>query len=262
MCLNTILPFLLFITIAGAETVELESKAGSKTEVELIDRGPQSVRLKTGGKYVRVDYADLTAESVKTIKASNIPLITKLEIQVNVNLDREEVKQASTGKKGASGKAGKGGKGKSSKNNVKSTTIYTVSGSVTVSNKDNAAASPAGNIHVSILSSDPEHEVLSNETLSLQSLDPFGESSFDLATFTTKEAQDQPASTKGKTTAANQAATKTDAQGKTSGWVAAVVVEKQIVAFAASSTHLEPRSDRAIDLLKLNGKVDYENAVD
>lgn len=160
---------------ALAETAVLESTDGRKITVELLEKGKDQVRVKMGRKTFMLPLERLSEASVERVKSADIPTISNFKVMADFDKRSDEVSQDRT----------------LSDLNPDGTTTHrvvsdsyrvdTITGSVTVQNRDSIDSSPEADLYVVTLCRGKKgDQEIRRDVLKVPAIEPLGEQVFKI----------------------------------------------------------------------------------
>jgi hypothetical protein len=215
----------------AGEELSLTNKAGKTIRGELLDRREDGVTVKIGSRTFEIPYAQLTDDTVAKLKAAEIRERISTEIRIEVDIKKSgEIKKSGRVRVDDFG-------------NVDDTTgsyrIDTISGTVSITNRNSRDATAPGTLKVVILKRQGREVVqMHSQSYPLDALDALESRTFDLDPSTSTHSAKGMADTVGKP------------QGRYVGYIAAFEVDGELVAIRSVPGSYERDPDAAELLLK------------
>ena len=158
--------------LALKKTVELESSDGKKITAELLEKSKDKVKLKVGRKIYTLLLEKLSKESAKIVRNANLPTICNFKLIGDFTKRSKIIRSHRTESDGSGG-----------------TRVYTssyrsdtISGKITIQNRDNKDTSPVAQLYVAVLYRGKGGvRVMLREVKQVGSIEPLSESKFDVA---------------------------------------------------------------------------------
>lgn len=218
----------------AAEILELTNKAGVTIKGKLLERREDGVTVQVGAKTFEIGYDQLTDETIGMLKAAEIAKRTSEEIRIEVDIKKSgEIKKSGRVRVDDFG-------------NVDDTTgsyrIDTISGSVTITNRNSRDDTAPGTLKVVILKRQDDGVVpMHAEVYALDALDALESRTFEIGESTSTHSAKGMADNVGKP------------QGRYVGYIAAFLVDGAVVAIRSLPSSYERDPDAAKLLLKAAG---------
>ena len=218
--------------------LSLTNKAGVTIQGELLDRRDDGVTVKVGAKTFDIRYDQLTDDTVAKLKAVEVKERTSTELRIEVDMKK-------------SGEIKKSGRVKTDNfGNVDDTTgsyrTDTISGSLTITNRNSRDATAPGILKVVVLKRQDRDVVeMHSQSYTLDALDALNSRTFDINPSTSTHSAKGMANNVGKPT------------GRYVGYIAAFMVDGEVVALKSLPASYERDPDEAE--LFLNGKQDKKD---
>lgn len=215
----------------AAELMSLTNKAGVTIKGKLLERRDDGVTVKVGTKTFEIRYDQLTDDTVAVLKAAEIKARTSEELRIKVDIKK-------SGEIEKSGRVTTDNSG-----NVDDTTgsyrTDTISGSVTITNRNSRDDTAAGVLKVVVLKRQGRDVVpMHTQSYPLDVLDALESRTFDIDPSTSTH------SAKGMANNVDKP------QGRYVGYIAAFLVDGEIVALKSLPGSYERDPDTAESLLK------------
>lgn len=221
---------------AVAEMAVLESTDGRTIKVELLEKGEDKVKVKMNLKTFTIPFEKLSAESVKLVKEATIPTICDFRILGDFDKDSDEVSQD----RRVSVPDGEGGY--YDRIDTDSYRVDTITGTVTVENRDSREDSPKAELRVvTLCRGDDGDEVIRRDVLEIPAMSPLEELSFEIGESKSWHTQRGLKSFRPAGLPA----------GRYRGYIAAVVIDGRVVELKAVPVHYERDLKLARGLLGL-----------
>ena len=219
------------IAPAEIKNVELESIDGKKITADLLEKGPDRVRLRTARKVYTLPFTKFSKESIEIIKNADIPTICDFKLSADFVKKSQEIRRTF----------------REIYTDPESIVTYSyrldkVSGKVTVRNLDRKEASPPAKLYVALLTRDKnDKKVALRKVIDVEPIMSGNESKFNIPEIETWHSPRGGDIIKSKDLS----------KGRYSGYITAVVIDGHIMEVKTVPSSYEKNLEAVRELLEI-----------